>query len=165
MSSSDYAGVDYSLGNPNVNRGKGGISYGLLSVNDPALSGWFWESTETVYVPRCPHCGNELGDDWFEDTPCTHCEGEIGMDEQWGDEPDSVVLSYCDEKGFVSESEVWVTDSLYYTHAQFCSPCMPGAGNLSTPCEDGPKTFCLGPGWFEGKPPYPIYRVSDGSLV
>jgi hypothetical protein len=59
-----------------------------------------------------------------------------------------------------------VTDSPFYTFAQFCSPCVPGAGNLDNAMDEGVKTYCLGHDWFEsGKAPYPVYSVTSGELV
>jgi hypothetical protein len=67
--------------------------------------------------------------------------------------------------------------SPYYTYAQFCSPCVPGAGNLDAAVDiedtsvlqegiDGVKTYAFGHDWFEdGKAPYVVYRVDDGSIV
>jgi hypothetical protein len=55
-----------------------------------------------------------------------------------------------------------VLKSPYYSLAQFCSPCVPGAGNLESEDEDGVKTYCLSHDWFEdGKAPYKVYAV-DG---
>lgn len=52
----------------------------------------------------------------------------------------------------------------YGTFAQFCSPCVPGAGD--SPLADGVKTYCLGHGWFEdGKAPYAVYSVATGELI
>ena len=59
-----------------------------------------------------------------------------------------------------------ILKSDYYTHAQFCSPCVPGAGNLDSPCDSGEKAYCLGHDWFEdGIAPYPVYRVSDNARI
>lgn len=51
---------------------------------------------------------------------------------------------------------------LEWTFAQFCSPCVPGAGSLDNPVEDGAKTYCLDHDWFDGGvAPYPVFRVAD----
>ena len=63
-------------------------------------------------------------------------------------------------------SDIFVIRAPYYTRAQFCSPCVPGAGNIDNYCEDGPKTYCLGHDWFDdGKAPYKVWRVSDDTEV
>jgi hypothetical protein len=65
-----------------------------------------------------------------------------------------------------SDNNLWVFKSPVYTRAQFCSPCVPGAGNLDTFCPDGPKTYCLAADWFEeGKAPYNIWSVATDELV
>jgi hypothetical protein len=59
-----------------------------------------------------------------------------------------------------------VVKSPFYTYAQFCSPCVPGAGNLDNPMAEGVKTYCLGHDWFEGGvAPYPVWRVDDHAFV
>lgn len=62
--------------------------------------------------------------------------------------------------------DLFLTKAPYYTHAQFCSPCAPGAGHLENPCPSGPKTYCLGRDWFEaGAAPYPVYAVDTNEEV
>ena len=78
------------------------------------------------------------------------------------------------------DSDVFILKSPYYTRAQFCSPCAPGAAYLRNPCEDGPKAYCFAPDWFrpwkddqvtgeyDGERtscPYPVWRVEDDELV
>lgn len=73
------------------------------------------------------------------------------------------------------QSDVFVLASPYYTYAQFCSPCVPGACNLDSPLDHGKdwqvavrnnRAFCLGHDWFEGdRAPYPVYSVATGELI
>ncbi len=98
-----------------------------------------------------------------------------------------------EKEGYRLESclnyDVFVSKSPYYTYAQFCSPCVPGAGNLGNAYEglevgpDGypafgetfaffaeaagfPKVLCLGHDFFEGeKAPYRVFDVVTGKLV
>lgn len=81
----------------------------------------------------------------------------------WTYESDGYKLRDC------LDNDIFVLDSPFFTYAQFCSPCVPGAGNLESPMDsgDGVKTYCLGPEWFdEYNPiPYACYRVSDNSEV
>ena len=162
----NYPGIDYSGIAGTCNRGADGIRYGILSANCESLTEWFWESVESEYTARCPDCGSELGPDWEEQTPCPVCNEPIGMDSQWGDEPDGHILQGDDITGFVDDAnDIWITDSPFFTYAQFCSPCAPGAGHLGNPCPDGPKTYCLGHDWFNDKAPYPVYSVKTGKLV
>lgn len=63
------------------------------------------------------------------------------------------------------DSDVMVLKSPFYTFSRLCSPCVPGAGDLNSPCDadEGVKAYCPGHDWFDGgKAPYPVYRVSDG---
>ena len=194
--STNYRGIDYSGINGTCNRDADtGIRYGILSANTPELTEWLWESVESVYLPYCPHCNEQLDEDWdgehnqvavaidavadeaYTDEElddlcnpiCPHCNSTIEDGEQWPDcaEPDSNILQGDGIEGFVdSNNDIWVTKSPYYTHAQFCSPCAPGAGHLKNPCQDGPKTYCLGHDWFGNNvAPYPVYYVATGELV
>ena len=98
------------------------------------------------------------------DYACTTCEHFLDSSEVFSEE--MLSMSY-DRDGYQLSSafdntELFVTASPFYTFVQYCSPCAPGAGNLDNPCNDGPKTYCLGHDWFEdGKAPYPVYRVAD----
>lgn len=62
---------------------------------------------------------------------------------------------------------MFILASPYFTHAQFCSPCAPGACYLLSPTDKtGPKAYCLNHDWFEGdKAPYPVWEVATGKLV
>jgi hypothetical protein len=75
------------------------------------------------------------------------------------DDGDYVITKCLDFDFFISKSP-------YYTLAQFCSPCVPGAGNLDNFCPDGVKTFCLGHEWFEDdKAPYPVYSITTNQII
>lgn len=67
------------------------------------------------------------------------------------------------------DSDLMIIKSPYYTYAQYCSPCVPGAGNLDNPMHKnaGIKTYCLGLDWFdEDSPcPYPVYSVETGKRI
>ncbi len=171
-----YAGIDYGLGQANVDR-ETGIRYGVISQNS-VLQAWA-DSSEAEYGdPTCPKCGEsakefsetETGEDWEDngrDYACLACKYTFWYDEAYPDEPAG--YSY-DGEGYkltdCLDSDIFVLKSPYYTFAQFCSPCVPGAGNLETFCENGPKTYCLGHDWFEDqKAPYPVYSVETNEEV
>jgi hypothetical protein len=109
---------------------------------------------------------------------------------------DAYSMSDCGERDWLYESEgyklanclqsdVMVLASPYFTYAQFCSPCVPGACNLDSPLVTPPdwitggegferdwqairgnRCYCLGHDYFEGnKAPYPVYSVATGKLV
>jgi hypothetical protein len=163
-----YKGIDYSLGQANIDR-ETNIHYGVISQHSimPDALGDF----EYIYPgPNCPYCGSEHltnGDDingYFE---CKDCHKEFDNSEAYGDDPigfeynqDGYVLTDC------LDNDIFVLKSPYYTFTQFCSPCVPGAGNLDTPIPDGVKTYALGHDWFDdGKAPYPLYSVETGLEV
>lgn len=73
-------------------------------------------------------------------------------------------------------NDLFVSKSPFFTYAQFCSPCVPGACNLDSPLEDpsdqlkwpdSNKCYCLGIDWFseESPCPYPIWDVATGKRV
>ena len=179
------AGIDYGLGSTNIDR-ETGIRFGVISQGS-VLQAWA-DSAEPDYGEACcPKCGNKAQStvleggasfdydlDDFEqakgecaDFVCEYCEYVFGSESAYGDEPagwnydgDGYQLTDC------LDSDIFVLKSPFYTFAQFCSPCVPGAGNLDSTDADGVKTYCLGHDWFEdGKAPYPLYRVADNSLV
>jgi hypothetical protein len=108
---------------------------------------------------------------------------ESGDSHDWLWEERGYQLSNC------LQSDVFVTKSPYFTYAQFCSPCVPGAGNLDNPFEGlavpkgdypgatenwhivaaeagYPKVFCLGHNFFEDeKAPYEVFSVATGKRV
>lgn len=164
-------GIDYGLGRTNINP-QTGIRYGVISQHS-VTQAWC-DSAEPDYGKpqevECPSCGKEygLGDqyDWGDTFECECGESfEIELFDMaepigWYYEGDGYKLEDC------LDADIFVLDSPFYTFAQFCSPCVPGAGNLDHPCEDGAKCYCLGHDWFEGnKAPYPVFCVSDDSIV
>ncbi len=163
---SDYIGIDYSGGTANRDAVTG-IRYGVISqhsVMPEAL-----DDVEYDWPRGCPYCGSE---DIPEDTgelrlTCGECGREFRTDEALPDEPAGFKYEADGYKPVdCLQSDIFVLASPYYTHAQFCSPCVPGAGNLDSPVADGPRTYCLGHDWFKnGRAPYPVFRVSDNSEV
>lgn len=115
-----------------------GIHYGVISVDEVCQS-WCDESTPI----------NE-GEDEFDEFA----------------EPTAFVYM---KKGYqakqtADDTDIFITKSPYYTLCQLCSPCAPGAGYIMS--RGAVKAYCFGHDWFEdGKAPYPIYQVSDDSLI
>lgn len=139
-----YPGIDYGLGKTNIDT-QTGIRYGVISQHS-VMQAWA-DSSEPVYPE--------------------HDQSETDADEDIDCEPIGWVYS---DEGYelqdCLDSDIMVLKSPFYTFAQFCSPCVPGAGNLNHPTEDGVKCYCLGHDWFEeGHAPYPVYQVSDGKQV
>lgn len=202
-----YPGIDYAGPGSTTNRDENtGIRYGVISCNSVGPS--LYDAQEMDYgPPTCHTCGAEGI------TPVTELSDEL-KGKEWVDGEDGYACESCEEcydsdRCFPEEPIGWSVDdgeykiinclhndamivkSPYYTYAQLCSPCVPGAGNLNHPYPpfEGhepslkafavlhqraagkagfPKVFCLGWDWFdEFNPcPYPaIYRVSDGEPV
>jgi len=158
-------GIDYGLGKTNIDLDNN-IRYGVIPVN--ALDSWIYEELEGEYGdPACPKCGSVVTDsgcDYF----CETCDEEFESHECFPDEPLYHTLlkdGYSAEMG--SECiDIFVFRSLYFTRAQFCSPCAPGACYLTNDTPEGEKAYCLGHDYFEGnKAPYPVYSVETGELV
>lgn len=173
------AGIDYG-GYAGSNRDPvTGIHYGVIRYN--SLADWAWERFEDDYGdPACPKCGGdvtpsaEVEDDTLDtldieqlkDFLCVSCVRTFWDHQCMADE--SIGFSYEGE-GYTAHDAfdktcVFVIKSPYYTYTRFCSPCAPGAGDLDGPLEpdEGVKTFCFGPDWFEdGECPYRVWRVVD----
>jgi hypothetical protein len=163
------AGIDYSGGMSNYDP-ETGIHYGVIPIND--LHEWAWDSFEDNQPPTCPKCGNEMKEDTTKnakDYRCKKCRQSFYSQDAFSDDVHSWELSDGDYKAFVdSYNDVWVVKSPFYTFAQFCSPCAPGAGHLRYPLprDDGVKTYCFGHDWFpDDRAPYAVYRVANNSLV
>jgi hypothetical protein len=181
MGPTDYAGIDYSGRGSTVNRDtETGIRYGMISQN--SLSSF---ALGDIYTH-----GDDLG--WEDIKQQAKADltraiaevvrnyGKIGDPNAWANDivENDVDFDGFDEggpyryefEGYVVQTtdsgDMWVFKSPYYTHAQFCSPCVPGAGNLDCPCPDGPKTYCLASDWFEdGKAPYDVWSVETGEKL
>ncbi len=190
-----YIGIDYGSGTTNIDK-ETGIRFGVISCNSimPEAQDDFEPDYGTPQEPiDCPECGHgEYAKEWGEDLTCSKC-GE-GFTAELPDCCESIGWSY-EHGGYALSScldnDCMVIKSPYYTYAQFCSPCVPGAGNLDHPaapsvalemslkagqilhrrnCErlHWPKVYCLGWDWFdEFNPcPYPImYGVADDKPV
>lgn len=178
----DYKGIDYGAGNTNRDNTTG-IRYGVISQND-VLQAWA-DSSEPYYTPACPHCGNEIDqsiidaaqesgnrdDDETRITrTCPHCSKVLAERDFVDCEPSSWTY---DDDGYSCEcgesGDIFVIKSPYFTYAQLCSPCAPGAchlGNpLNTPDPDN-RAYCFGHDWFDdGRAPYPVYSVETGEMV
>lgn len=142
MKGTEYPGTNYALGSTSNLDIHTNIRYGIINANAQGLSEWLWESIEAEYDPYCPHCGNQLEDDWEDQEYetahplCPHCTSMINTDwgEQYGDEPSRQVINDADYEGIVDDhNDIIVFKSPYYTYAQFCSPCAPGACHLENP--------------------------------
>jgi hypothetical protein len=191
MGKATYAGIDYGLGQFNIDL-ETGIRYGVINLN--ALGEYAREDFDDDYGdPHCPKCGNEaceLGneaceldkvtvdedvvDKWehaeheCDDYACESCEYVFGSESAYGDEPIGFTLETSEYKAAGgNDGDVMIFKSIYYTHAQFCSPCAPGAGHLECPHPEGPKTYCFGADSFDDHCPcpYPVFEVATGKQI
>jgi hypothetical protein len=144
-----YKGIDYGAGQ--TNRGVSGIRYGVISQNQ-VLQAWA-DSSEGHYP--CRDCQFEQGDD--------NCQYQCC----------DAVSHYIDDDEYQAESDdygdIFITKAPYYTYAQFCSPCAPGACHLENPLsepDNDNKCYCFGHDWFEeGIAPYTVYDVKTSKVV
>ncbi len=148
-------------------------------MND--LAHYAHESFKADYgEPHCPKCSNEAEE--YDDEKhgeyaecmgcsnyaCEHCETTFDSSDAYGDEPLGWTLDDGEYKAeqHGGDGDVFILRSPYYTHAQFCSPCAPGACHLRNPCEDGERAYCLSHDWFEDEiAPYPVYSVATNELI
>jgi len=168
MKTTQYAGIDYGLGRTNVS--KSGIRFGVIHHNELGQS-WYDGSEANYGEPTCPKCGNKANKARKSDFHCPGCKYHFDSDEAYGDSPQSF---YVDSDGYKAEQggedcDIFVILSPYFTYAQFCSPCAPGAcylvNSLETPSENN-RAYCFGHDWFEGGvAPYPVYSVETGEIV
>jgi hypothetical protein len=147
--SKNYAGIDYGNKMTNIDINNG-IRYGVIHMHE-VLQAWA-DSSQPYY--NCEEC--ELYD------PDECCE-EIC---------DPVSFDYDDEGYLASQDsmgDIMIVKSPYFTYAQFCSPCAPGAcylTNYLTEQNENNRAYCFGHDWFEDEvAPYPIYDVQTGKLV
>jgi hypothetical protein len=178
-----YKGINYAGPASNVNKNtETGIRFGVLPQNE-VLQAWA-DSSEGFYgKPHCPNCGNEAvacdqdkhGEyasqpHECDDFACEACERNFGSESAFPDSP--ISFSY-EQDGYTSEcgedGDIFILRSPYFTYAQFCSPCAPGACYLLNALESHDadnKAYCFGHDWFEdGQAPYPVYSVATGELV
>ena len=172
MNKTTYAGIDYS-GLTQVNRNPNtGIRYGIIPACDVGQA-WYDSSEPDYGDPHCPKCGNEVRppkrgpskhDYW-----CRTCHKGWESSECF---PDECVGMVYDADGIKanqdSSGDIWIFESPYFTHAQFCSPCAPGACYLRNEIEptESNRAYCLNGEWFNGgKPPYRVWSVKTGKEI
>ena len=158
-------GIDWGIGKSNADP-KTGIRYGVISGRDVPAWG---ENAESVYDdPDCPKCGHQLAStmneaivaskDWY----CPDCDESFWNDSVCPDDPSRWQYKDSDYEAVnCLDSDVMVLKSPYFTRARFCSPCVPGAGDLNNPDPEGVEAYCFGHNWFEDdQAPYPVYSVA-----
>jgi hypothetical protein len=175
----DYAGINYGTEFSNMDV-LAGIRFGVIPHGHVGAA-WYDDAEAHYGDPSCPECGGdvvEFDDDKHESYKCEHfgdyaCEEcETLHDAEWV-YPDEPLSWFYNEDGYAMEQldevDIFISKSPFFTYAQFCSPCAPGACYLPSPLDhkaDNNKCYCLGHEWFEGeKAPYPIWNVKTGRRI
>lgn len=150
-----------------------GIRFGVICPSD--VENWYdWSSA--VVDDKCPYCQGTNVNLTDEVNGCYTCEGcKATFMEDESEDFTEVGREYITERykaiQLVEGENIVVEKSPYFTYSRLCSPCYPNAGDLASGIaivvdeSSGYKTYCFGHTWYEnGIAPFPIYRVSDGTL-
>ncbi len=185
------ANIDYGMGRTNIDTNTL-IRFGVISQH--SMADWFYDEFEAQYAgPNCPKCGNEATDNATEinadnhkdheefehlggcaDYRCDECRITFDSSEAFGEEPIGHKLEDTEYLAIdCLDSDVMIIRAPFYTLAPFCSPCVPGAGNLdnaNTPTEplneEWSKAYCFGHDYFEDhRAPYRVFSVATGEEV
>ncbi len=190
MNTTNYAGIDYGLGKSNVDTG---IRFGVIPSNSlsPDASDDVWQNGTDLdyedYITQVKAALESALCDYFsgysskpdhKDSPLDRAVENAfdAISDNIGDRYEST--GDCSRMDYEraglhvrsdSGGDLWVFESPFFTYAQFCSPCAPGACYLRNPLDepnDNNKAYCLGHDWFDGGvAPYPVYSVATGELV
>lgn len=200
-------GIDYGMGKTNIDQSNG-IHFGVIHHGDVGAA-WYESAEADYGKPTCPKCGNEAieldaqttqlengvlvepiipenMEEWeyaeheCADYACEHCEYVFGSESAYNDEPLAFFIDDREYKAHHSDDgDIFIEKAPYFTYAQFCSPCAPGAGYLMNPfvnewensgteqsgvmpaedypqdykykagCAGFPKVYCFGHDWYE----------------
>lgn len=198
MNETNYPGIDYSGTGSDVNRdSETRIRYGIISQNalNPDVSGeiggndWRDLGFENAAAELKGRLRQALDDYFHGDRLKDAVDAAFDACDGWADNIESGGPYYQEADGYRLQTDdsndLWVFKSPFYTYAQFCSPCAPGACHLEHPLNvkiqagiasvthDGTETFvaankcyCLGHDWLEdGKAPYRLFRVDNNEEV
>ena len=175
----NYSGIDYGMGRTNIDR-ETGIRYGVISDRDLASHAWdtiYSEATDLDYEEAVENARSELAHaiksaltDYSTSFDANELADSIIDDLDFNLEYAADGVRYLYDKdgetfNVLSDGDIMITSSKFYTLCAFCSPCAPGAGYLGS---DGDvKTYCLGPDWFsaENPMPYTCFSVDTGERV
>lgn len=192
-----YAGIDYGLGRTNIS--DTGIRFGVIPMNEvsqawsdsseaqygeptcPECSGKVVD--RHVRVESCAtgvavilddearETYKENSEHGFMEYACDACKLLLAGEDVFPEDPREFTYEaegYALRQGH-DDCDIWVMRSSYFTYAQFCSPCAPGACYLLNPLDEpseANKAYCLGHDWFDDKKaPYPVYVVATGKLL
>jgi hypothetical protein len=179
----DYQGINYGTEFSNMDV-LAGIRFGVIPHGHVGAA-WYDDAEAHYGDPSCPECDSAYLADFdpekhdgyrYEDRSgcadfaCENCEIIIDNEQAYPEEP---LSWFYNEDGYAMEQldevDIFISKSPFFTYAQFCSPCAPGACYLPSPLDhkaDDNKCYCLGPEWFEGeKAPYPVFNVMTGKRI
>lgn len=177
----DYAGINYALGTDTNRNPETGIRYGIISLE--SLHDYAFEDLAThgedtdfnAYVQEIRTTARDAIESALSDYPgrlrtivadAAADAAEENCGEYYEQTSDYPRYRY-EYDGYIlhttGDGQVFVIRSPFTTHAQFCSPCVSGAGNLDSPCDSGPECYCFGPEWFDDEHPMPYVatRIED----
>lgn len=191
MSKTNYPGIDYGLGKTNRNTATG-IRYGVIhsnAISPDAFEDIVQHGTDVDYKEAVAELKSKLRSvlsDYLSDYKRSK-DKPSKLDEAVGscwemiaddfddsyENPGDCTRYWYDREGYkisvASDGDMFIEDSPYFTYAQFCSPCAPGACYLASPLDEpveANKCYCLAADWFEDNvAPYPVYSVATGKLV
>ena len=158
-----YKGIDYGMGTTNIDTN--GIRYSVISQNDVGDC-WYDESEPYYGEIECPNCEKIVD---ISDDECPYCEYDLYDAFNF---MEALSYVYIDDNYQIESDEyndLFILKSPYYTYAQYCSPCAPGACHLGNPLDikdKNVKCYCLGHDWFNsGKAPYTVYDLKTDEIV
>lgn len=201
-----YPGINYAGPSQTTNMdAETGIRYGIISQNELgefATEAIYRNGRDLGFEQAQQNIKNSLRSalsDYFSDTKWSDkktsdlddaVENAFEAIEQDFNDSCSQDVSgpmYLEQDGYAvktdDHNDLWVLKSPYFTYAQFCSPCAPGACHLGNPLdvEHGPfkatsellakecpanRCYCLGHDWFDnGKAPYRFWSVETGEEI
>lgn len=189
-------GIDYGAGQTNIDK-ETGIRYGVIpqgSIDINALERVFEHGKDLGYEAAKEDLKANLRgalEDYYNGSRLDEAvEDAFDALDGWADSLEASGRWLYENRGYKLQTsepgDLWVLRSPYFTYAQFCSPCAPGACHLDNPLDvkmqagipsimnangsetfcDSNKCYCLGPEWFEeGKVPYDMYSVETGKKL
>jgi len=189
-------GTDYAIGTTSNRNLKTGLRFGVISCMELAPHG----------LDRIFHNGTDL--DWRDyqaevkkslasalGNHCRTSQIEALTSEAFDAILDTLADGYENPNGtarthyvtrdydvlLTGDGDVFVQESPFYTYAQLCSPCAPGACHLRSYLDVGEmndaiaeqmgivgnRCHCLGADWFNDDYPcpYPVYSRATGALI
>jgi hypothetical protein len=162
-----YTGIDYGNGLTNKNQITG-IRFGVIPSHDVL----YWDDSEIIYSNCCPFCGNEGKKPIQEYKRCPHCRKTFNPDRDFDDQS-PIGYKLDNAEYFASQRyddcDIFIERSPYFTYAQFCSPCAPGACYLRNPIPQrlvDNRCYCFGHDFFaDNIAPYSVYSVETGKKI